>query len=99
MIIGGDFNTDLARTDSQDTHLLNYFATEEDLSCCICLDISNVQYTYESGVTGKESIIEHFIVSQKYVLNYISLHLGNNLSDQAAVLLTLDINSDHFTNI
>ena len=28
MIIGGDFNTDLARTDSQNTHLLNSFVTE-----------------------------------------------------------------------
>ena len=40
MIIGGDFNTDLARTDFPNTHLLNSF-------------ISNVQYTYESDVTGK----------------------------------------------
>ena len=61
-----------------------------------------MQYTYESEVTGKESIIDHFIVSQnlsKYLLNYNSLHDGNNLFDHAAVLLTLDINSDHFTNI
>jgi len=64
MIIGGDFNTDLARTDSQNTHFLNSFVTEEDLSYCISLDISNVQYTYESDVTGTESIIYHFIVSQ-----------------------------------
>ena len=33
------------------------------------------------------------------MVNYISLHDGNNLSDHAAVLLTLDINSDYFTNI
>ena len=33
------------------------------------------------------------------MLKYISLHDGNNLSNHAAVLLTFDINSDHFTNI
>ena len=98
IIIGGGFNSDLARTDSPNTHLLNSFVTEEDLSHCI----SNVQYTYESDVTVTESIIYNFIVSQnvsKYMLNYISFHGGNNLSDLAAILLTLDINSDHVTNI
>ena len=76
MIIDSDFNTDLARTDYQNTPLLNSFVTGEDLRYCISLDISNVQYPYESDVTGTGSIIVHFIVSQnlsKYVLDYICL--------------------------
>ena len=32
MIIGGDFNTDLARTDSPNTHLLKSYVTEENLA-------------------------------------------------------------------
>jgi hypothetical protein len=101
MIIGGDFNTDLRRTNSSNTQVLNSFVNDECLSYCISLDLSDVKYTYENDSTQTESTIDHFIVSDNltgYVLEYCSLHDANNMSDHAVVLMTLNVNSEHFND-
>lgn len=93
IIIGGDFNTDLSRTQSPHTIALHDFCEQEVLSMCVNHPQSNIDFTYESS-TGSKSVIDHFMVSQNLsdsILSYQVLHDGDNLSDHSALVLCLDI--------
>jgi hypothetical protein len=62
---------------------------------CKCKDISDIDFTFESKIDGKRSILDHFIVSQNLfndITYYGVLHEGDNFSDHAAVLLQLSLN-------
>ena len=62
-IIGGDFNTDIARVNSMNTTSLHNFVSDECLMFCMksenCI---NIDYTY-SGPNQSISVIDHFIIS------------------------------------
>ena len=97
VILGGDMNTDLHRTNSLHCSSLKEFCQDEGL--CFCCDsyVCNVDYTYENVNTTTESIIDHFILSENmfsHMWEYFSVHCGQNLSDHAALFLKLNINLD-----
>ena len=59
-------------------------------------DKSHIMNRYENGAASVESIIhvDHFIVSEclfRNIIDYRSLHDGNNLSDHVPILLTLSL--------
>ena len=94
IVIGGDFNTDLARTKSvQSKHLLD-FCLNDNYKLVIDHPTCNVDYTYESKITGDRSIIDHFIVTEnlfEFIVLYESKHDGDNMSDHAIVSMVIDI--------
>ena len=101
VIIGGDFNTDLNRTDSLHSQVLTEFVASEGLSLCLLSDVANVKYTYENESTCAESILDHFIISENLyetILEYRSVHDGHNLSDHAPIMIKLDINMVKLTD-
>ena len=67
IIIGGDFNTDIARQYSWHTAALLRFVTEENLSLLNNLPVYDIDYTYESAIHGTRSTLDHFVVSQQLV--------------------------------
>jgi len=94
VIIGGDFNTDLSRMNSLHTQALNNFVQNEELVFCDMSDTADILFTYENVSSSTESIIDHFIVSEnmyRNLLDYRSIHDGNNLSDHAPILLSLNL--------
>ena len=95
--IGGDFNTDLKRTTYQ-TNSLKSFLNDNELHCCAQSDISDVQYTYESKINGKRSLIDHFIISgnlNSMLTEFTSLESINNTSDHIAVKCMFNYRVDY----
>ncbi len=57
IIIGGDFNTHMARTNSLHTSALSDFVAQHGLVMCSdCID-GKVIFTYENFVSGSKSIL------------------------------------------
>jgi len=95
VIIGGDFNTDMSRTQSPHTIALREFCEHEDLLMCASHDTSIIDYTYESHA-GNTSTIDHFLVSHNLwtsIISYEVLHHGDNLSDHSTIQICLGINT------
>jgi exonuclease III len=65
IVIGGDFNTDLARVDSSYVELLSDFCDQHQLNFCMRNEISEVDFTYLNDFTQAKSMIDHFIVSDQ----------------------------------
>lgn len=94
VIIGGDFNTDLGRVQSQHRLALLDFMREENLLFGVHHDVSQVDFTYESKSNGCKSLIDHFLLSENMfncIDSYEVLHQGHNLSDHSSLHLGLNI--------
>ena len=98
IVIGGDFNTDISRLNSLHTDALLGFIRSNGFKLCLNDTTSNVSYTYENVVTGSQSIIDHFLISDQLsqcVLKYESIHEGDNLSDHCPLVLELNVLVDY----
>ena len=98
VIIGGDLNTDVSRVRSANSVMLENFCTRSGLRLCLHSENSTVDYTYQNDVSGAESIIDHFIISENLfncINVYSCLHEGNNLSDHDPVCLSLAARVEH----
>lgn len=94
IIVGGDFNTELSRSNSEHTSSLLNFVNTERLCLCKNLSISEVDYTYESFINGVRSTLDHFLVSfnlRDDVVAYRSKHSVDNMSDHSHVQLVLKL--------
>ena len=93
MLIGGDLNTDLKRLNSLHTNALLSYVNRENL-----IHPGNpydqTEFTFQSLATDDRSYIDHFFISESLYqddVQYSILHEGDNVSDHAAVSLTLSI--------
>ena len=98
LILGGDWNADIARND-QRTKLFKDFILHENLINVLELNISNVPYTYENFRVNPAtfSTIDHFLISPnlgKIVTKYETIFSHNDFSDHFPLMLTLNINSE-----
>ena len=101
LIIGGDFNTDLARNYSSNTRSLVQFVDNESLRFGLYHSKASVNYTYESKSCGQRSTIDHFICSENLddrIVVYKSLHHGDNFSDHCAVSVVLNVPVSYYDN-
>ena len=57
IVIGGDFNTSFERK-SKNLHVVKDFMSNETLKCGLFYYKVNVQYTFESKIDGKKSLID-----------------------------------------
>ena len=97
VILGGDFNVDYSRNDSQNLNLLKQFLNIEELECAT-LEITQNNFTREDSL-GSRSFIDHIIVSSN--INYSNLKVlynGNNLSDHNPVTIQTNHNVLHTKN-
>ena len=62
LCVGGDFNTDIKRVNPQ-TQEFNEFCDGNDLFCCARKDQINFNFTYCSKINGRQSFIDHFVIS------------------------------------
>mgnify|MGYP000079041494 CR=1 FL=1 len=77
------------------------FVQDENLILADSLDISLVDYSYESKVNFDRSAIDHFIFSDKLadcITEYSVRHDGDNLSDHDPVVLKLNIPIEYANN-
>ena len=94
IIIGGDFNTDFSRVQSQHTLLLCDFLESESLKAGLELAHAACDYTFESKASGHRSLLDHIMFSQNIiddVRKYAVCHDGVNLSDHDLVIAELKI--------
>jgi len=70
---------------------LNVFVQSEQLKCC---DKAHAVYTYEN-VAASTEIILLFLKTFQKIIDYRSLHDGNNLSDHVPILLTISLAAEH----
>lgn len=94
IIIAGDLNTDLSRTNSLHTQALYRYVTNEGLLCCAELSLCDIEYTHMSKANGSKSHIDHFLVSENLAMlitDYGVAHEGDNMSDHSPVSLVLNI--------
>ena len=98
-IIGKDFYTDLTRTESLHTKELNSVCNSL-IPWLKCIP-NSINFTYESMVGGSQSLIDHFIFSNRLV-EFVSsvdvIHDGNNVSDHSIISIVVDISVSHFQN-
>jgi exonuclease III len=102
IIIGGDFNTDLSRSNSAHTRCLNSVCQHESMQCVQMLQICEVDYTYQSLINGQQSCLDHFVISQNLISSitkYSVLHDGDNFSDHDVVTLKLSLSIDNIRDI
>ena len=98
VIVGGDFNTDLSRSNSLHTKALSSFMESENMVPLIRFTNNNVDYTYESKITYTRSLIDHIVVSESMLESAISLdaiHEGHNLSDHSPLVAKFGISTQH----
>ena len=91
--IGGDFNTDLARSNIQSC-TLNDFTIRSDFNYCAQDMCCNVEYTFCSKGTGATSFIDHFIISDNMLgklKSFDSIESINNFSDHLPVSCVFEI--------
>ena len=104
MIIGGDWNADLSRNDGR-TKLFKEFISRENLFNPLCLELSNVPFTFSGpmidGRLPNTSIIDHFLISPnlaREIVTYEANDLYNNTSDHVPLTLKLNINVEYHRN-
>ena len=94
IIIGGDFNTDLSRSNSLHTLSVERLVACGDVSLLNNLPGYDVDYTYESVMSLARSTIDHFLVSCnliEYVQTVSIEHSADNLSDHSVLSLLVQI--------
>ena len=85
--IGGDFNTDFSRVNTQ-TNALISFMLRSNFACCAQDVCCNFNHTYCSKGTGAKSFIDHFIISENIfnrLLAFDSIDSVNNFSDHVPI--------------
>jgi len=91
VIVGGDFNVDLARS-WHHTDLLNEFCDELDLWPVIKHNCSKLDYTYHFNMLRFHAI-DHFIVSRGLfdgtINSYLAIHDVDNTSDHSPICMQL----------
>ena len=97
VILGGDFNVDYSRNNSQNLNLLKQFLNIEELECAT-LKITPNNFTREDSL-GSRSFIDHIIVSSNVKHSNLKvLYNGNNLSDHNPVTIQTNHNVLHTKN-
>jgi len=94
IIIGGDLNTDLSRTQSLHTDALLSYCQSQCLMSLQNHVKSNVDYSYESKSNGSRSMLDHVLMSDGllgHVTEYYTLHEGDNLSDHSPITVKLNL--------
>ena len=103
IIIGGDFNVDFNKINSNRNKLLNFLASESLIN--VGAFFNNFNYTFESS-NGHRSCIDHFISSEN-AINSISgyevLYDGTNLSDHYPIRIVvkskMSFHNDEIKNV
>ena len=91
ILIGGDFNVDFDRLNSNNLTLLKQFIQVEDL-LCNTTDILSNNFTREDCF-GTRSFIDHFIVNKNLKYSNLKvLYNGDNLSDHNPVIMQTSLN-------
>lgn len=95
VIIGGDLNTSVERIGSTFTQFLCNFVNSEQLYICDDSPLCHIDFTYKCPVYDTLHVIDHFIVNNALVneiIDYRSIHDGDNLSSHCPISLSLDVN-------
>ena len=95
VIIGGDFNANLNLKTSVNVNSLTSFLSGESL--LPCKNHGEIDYTFESKISYKKSILDHFFVSDNFVnQSHLSgvAYGGDNLSDHCPLSLVVNVKSD-----
>ena len=98
ILLGGDFNTDIARSKSFNTNNFKEFLEKENLVNCINHVLSDIDFTYESKVNGERSVFDHFIVPENVfplITKHSVLHDVHNFSDHSPIALSVYIDYKH----
>ena len=85
IVIGDDFNTSFERK-SKNLHIVKDFMSNETLKCGLFHYKANVQYTFESKIDGKKSLIEHFLLSENILTLIIILKICQIISTAGCYL-------------
>jgi hypothetical protein len=102
IVIGGDLNIDFSRIRSSHLQRLQSFIEAEGLICGIEHPLYQVDFTYESRMTGNKSTLDYFIVSDnmfRCLNDYTCSHDGDNLSDHSLLFTTFDIHIEYFEGV
>ena len=106
ILLGGDFNTDIARSKSFNTNNFEEFLEKENEKKekekekvnFMNHVLSDIDFTYESKVNGERSIFDHFIVPENVfplITKHFVLHDVDNFSDHSPIALSVDIPIDY----
>ena len=98
VVVGGDLNTDLNRSDSGRVELLADFISSQGLVLGLEHAVTSVDFTYENSWNHARSTIDHFIISENLGSSFVRqwcIHEGDNLSDHSPLFLEINIPADH----
>ena len=99
---GGDFNTDISRSNYLHTKSLMRFVQIEHMILLDDLPNNSVDYTFESKIDQTRSTIDHFIVSDNVFRDVTTIfcdHNVHNLSDHSSLGITLNVNISYIEYI
>ena len=102
IVCGGDFNTDISRSNSLHTKSLMRFVQNEHMILLDDLPNNSVDYTFESKIDQTRSTIDHFIVSDNVFPDVTTIfcdHNVHNLSDHSSLGITLNVNVSYIEYI
>ena len=91
ILLAGDLNTDLSRSNSLHTKELLNFCTMENISSCHKV-IPSIPFTFESG--NSISVIDHILISDNLkdtLKNCYTIDYANNGSDHLSLVCYFDI--------
>jgi hypothetical protein len=95
IVIGGDFNIDLART-SANTKCLYDFCVSSNMICADFHSNADIDYTYRFDAAEYFSTLDHFILGERlfrYAVSSVTVdHTPDNLSDHDPIVVTFDLN-------
>ena len=94
ILLGGDFNTDIALSKSFNTNNIVEFLEKENLINCMNHVLFDIDFTYESKVDGERPILDHFIVPENvfpFITKLSVLHDVDNFSAHSPIALSVDI--------
>ena len=97
VIVAGDFNTDMERR-TMFVNELAQFCGNENMTVCSSLDISKVEYTYESSANYSRSLIDQVLISNNFVdsvVSHFTVDGVDNASDHLAVVTHLNVNCEY----
>lgn len=92
IVIGGDFNIDMARPSDRNFNLLHRFITRESLF--LGTHYKEIDYTFESKINGAKSKLDYFMVSEnlvEFINEHKVRHEVDNPSDHSDLIIGFDI--------